>query len=177
MKKAAFLDRDGVINKRAGDGGYILNWGEFEVLSGVPEAITQLNRAGFQVIVVTNQQCVAKGLITIAGLEEIHRNLQRELADAGAHLDAIYYCPHGSDESCACRKPAPGMLLTAAKEHDLDLASSWIIGDADSDIVAGQSAGCKTILITGDLHPSAGTVANSTVESLPAAVKRILAAA
>jgi D-glycero-D-manno-heptose 1,7-bisphosphate phosphatase len=176
MKKAAFLDRDGVINKRAADGGYILAWEEFQILPGVAEAIALLNRAGLLVVVVTNQQCVAKGLISIAGLEGIHNKMIIELAAIGAHIDSMYYCPHGTDQSCDCRKPAPGMFLTAAKRHDIDLARSWMIGDTDSDIAAGRSAGCKAVLITQELQ-SANTLADLTAESLLAAVKKILAAA
>ncbi|HEY2121879.1 MAG TPA: HAD family hydrolase [Candidatus Acidoferrum sp.] len=173
MKKAAFLDRDGIINKRVPD-GYILRWQDFQILPGVAEAISLLNHAGFLVIVVTNQRCIAKDLLTLAGLDEIHKNMTSELASKNARLDAIYFCPHGSDQSCTCRKPAPGMLITASKEHNLDLGNSWMIGDTDTDIAAGRNAGCKTIQITENTEEAAASTANLTASSLLAAVKRIL---
>jgi histidinol-phosphate phosphatase family protein len=176
MKKAAFLDRDGVINKRAPNGGYILRWRDFQILPGVAEAISLLNHAGFLVVVITNQQCVAKGLLSLAGLDEIHKKMVTELAFKNACLDAIYFCPHSSDQSCTCRKPAPGMLLTASKEHNIDLVNSWMIGDTDTDIAAGRNAGCKTIQITENTEEAAASTANRTASSLLAAVKRILPA-
>src|SRR5262245_28203438 len=103
MSKAAFLDRDGVINRKALKGEYITTWGEMHILPGVPEAIAQLKQAGFRVIVVTNQRCVAKGLITIPELEILHRRMSEKLAAGGAFLDAIYYCPHELDSTCGCR--------------------------------------------------------------------------
>ena len=144
MASAAFLDRDGVINRKASDGQYVTRWGEFHLLPGVAEAIAQLNRAGYCVIVVTNQRCVAKGLMTEVDLESLHRRMSDHLASAGAKIDAIYYCPHEFEPPCNCRKPAPGMLLEAAVARGLDLASSWMIGDSDIDIQAGKKAGCKT---------------------------------
>jgi D-glycero-D-manno-heptose 1,7-bisphosphate phosphatase len=150
MTSAAFLDRDGVINRKAPDGQYVTRWEDFHLLPGVIEGIAQLNRAGLRVIVVTNQRCVAKGLLTEAELEKLHRQMSEHLAQARARIDAIYYCPHELEPSCACRKPAPGMLLEAARSHGLDLAASWMIGDSDSDIQAGKNAGCKTARLSGN---------------------------
>src|SRR5664279_3200557 len=133
MNEAAFLDRDGVINKKAPDDGYITRWEDFEFLPGVADAIALLNRAGFLVIVITNQRGIARGLFSLADLTRIHVNMSEKLAVSGAHLDAIYFCPHDKDPPCACRKPAPGMLLAAAAEHNIDLKKSWMIGDSDSD--------------------------------------------
>ncbi len=147
MKKAAFLDRDGVINRKAPEGEYITRWEDFQFLPGVAEAIKFLNNSGILVVVVSNQRCVAKGLLSISGLEEIHRKMQDVLSAAGARLDAIYFCPHDNVPPCDCRKPAPGMLLSAAKEHGIDLSASWMIGDTNSDMEAGKRAGCKTIKI------------------------------
>lgn len=148
MIKAAFLDRDGVINQKAPDGEYVTRWEDFRFLPGVVEGITQLNRAGFCVIVVTNQRCVAKGLLTETQLNELHQRMTDELAIAGATIDAIYYCPHELDPPCPCRKPAPGMLLAAARSRNLDLSGSWMIGDSDIDIQAGKNAGCRTARLT-----------------------------
>jgi D-glycero-D-manno-heptose 1,7-bisphosphate phosphatase len=144
MTRAAFLDRDGVINRKAPEGQYITRWAEFEFLPRVAEAIALLKQARFSVIVVSNQRCVAEGLITVPELDVIHQRMFGELAAAGAIIDGVYYCPHEKQSSCSCRKPAPGLLLRAAREHHIDLTRSWMIGDSDSDIQAGKNAGCKT---------------------------------
>ena len=148
MKKAAFLDRDGVINEKAPEGAYITRWEDVRFLPGIAEAIAQLNRAGFQVIIVSNQRCVAKGLITTGELETLHRRIVEWLGARGAVVNAVYYCPHEKTQpSCDCRKPAPGMLLQAAKDHQIDPPQSWMIGDSESDLKAGHAAGCKTVRI------------------------------
>ena len=147
MPRAAFLDRDGVINRKAPEGQYITRWEDFQFLPRVAEAITLLNRAGFSAIVVSNQRCVAKGLLTIAELESIHERMLAQLAASKAPLVDVYYCPHDNHSSCLCRKPAPGMLLQAATEHSIDLADSWMVGDSDIDIQAGKAAGCRTLRI------------------------------
>ena len=144
---AVFLDRDGVINKKAPEDQYVTRWEDFHLLPGVVEGITKLNRAGVSVIVVTNQRCVAKGLLSEAELNELHRRMLDHLANAGAKIDAIYYCSHEEEPPCRCRKPAPGMLLDAAYAHGLELAASWMIGDSDIDVQAGKSAGCRTALV------------------------------
>jgi D-glycero-D-manno-heptose 1,7-bisphosphate phosphatase len=144
MKKAVFLDRDGVINRRLGESEYVTRWEEFHFLPEVADGIALLNRAGWSVIVISNQRCVAKGLLTIEGLEAIHRRMREELVAGGAQVDGIYYCPHAKELACDCRKPAPGMLLTAAKEHQIDLRSSWMVGDSETDVEAGKRAGCRT---------------------------------
>jgi D-glycero-D-manno-heptose 1,7-bisphosphate phosphatase len=147
MIRAAFLDRDGVINRKAPEGQYITRWEEFEFLPRVAEAVALLNQASFKVIVVSNQRCVAKGLLTVENLEVIHRNMVEDLAASGAFIDAIYYCPHDVHPACSCRKPSPGMFFQAAREHQIDLANSWMVGDSDIDIQAGRSAGCRTCRI------------------------------
>jgi len=147
MQKAAFLDRDGVINRKAPGNGYITTWEDMEILPGVPDSIAKLNQAGFRVIVVSNQRCVAKGLITSADLESLHDRMKQFLAEGNARIDAIYYCPHENMPACRCRKPQPGMLFDAARDHDIDLAKSWMIGDSAADIEAGKRAGCQTVLL------------------------------
>jgi D-glycero-D-manno-heptose 1,7-bisphosphate phosphatase len=144
MNKAAFLDRDGVINRKAQKGEYILRWEDVVFLPGVVEAIGLLKQAGYRIVVVTNQRCVAKGLISIPALESLHQRMREELSNAGATIDAIYYCPHEYQPICGCRKPAPGMLIEASREHALVLAASWMIGDSDIDVEAGRNAGCMT---------------------------------
>lgn len=150
MKKAAFLDRDGVINQRAREGEYTTTWEEMRILPGVAQAIGLLNRAGYLVVVVTNQRCVAKGLINSSQLEDLHKRMCDELARGSGIIDAVYYCPHDFAPPCDCRKPKPGMLLQAAREHDIDLAASWMIGDSARDTGAGKNAGCRTIRLLED---------------------------
>ena len=154
MKRAVFLDRDGVINRAAAEGDYVLRWDDFHFLPGVAEAISAMQHAGWSVIVVSNQRCVGRGLLTIAGLEAIHQRMAVELAKANAKLDGIYYCPHEKEPPCDCRKPSPGMFLRAAREHQIDLGSSWMVGDSESDIQAGRRAGCRTVRIAAE--PSVG---------------------
>jgi len=147
MTRAVFLDRDGVINRKPPEGDYVTRWEDFHILPGAPEGIVQLKKAGFRVIVVTNQRCVAKGLLSVVELETMHQRMSELLARDGAALDAIYYCPHEMESHCECRKPAPGMLLDAARAHGIELPASWMIGDSDIDIEAGRSAGCRTALL------------------------------
>ncbi len=170
MNRAAFLDRDGVINRKAPGDGYVTCWEDMHLLPGVAQAVSLLNKAQFKVIVVSNQRCVAKGLVTTADVDAIHRRLCKELAAAGAVIDGVYYCPHEEQPPCDCRKPEPGMLLSAALQHDLDLAASWMIGDSEVDITAGKKAGCKTVRLIGiDKRPngSADVIASSLIEAVP----------
>lgn len=154
MLKAAFLDRDGVINRKAPEGQYITRWEEVEFLPRVAEAIALLNQARFQVIVVSNQRCVAKGLLAVEDLERIHRRMVEHFAASNASIRAIYYCPHDTESACTCRKPAPGMLFQAAREHLIDLPNSWMLGDSDIDVQAGRNAGCKTArILRSDVIP------------------------
>ncbi len=174
MNKAAFLDRDGVINQKAPvDGGYITRWEDVKVLPGVAEAIALLHRAGFHVIVVSNQRCVAKGLLTAAELDSMHRRMCEKLGTLGASIDAVYYCPHDEEPPCGCRKPQPGMLFAAATEHKIDLPSSWMIGDSEKDIEAGKKAGCRTARIA-QAEASENGRADLRAKSLLEAVQIIL---
>lgn len=179
MTKAVFLDRDGIINRKPPEGDYVTRWEDFHVLPGVVEGIAQMNRAGFDVIVVTNQRCIAKGLVTVADLEKIHQRMSDSLMSAGATIDAIYYCPHEIEPVCRCRKPAPGMLVDAARERDIDLPASWMIGDSDIDIEAGKNAGCKTARLLIESvddrasGPAASTSADIIASSLLDAIGQI----
>ena len=176
MNKAAFLDRDGVINRKAPtEGEYITRWEEMQILPGVVEAITLLNRTGFRVIVVSNQRCVAKGLLTIRELDSLHQRLRTELHVNGAKIDEIYYCPHEEQPQCSCRKPEPGMLFAAASEHEIDLNSSWMIGDSEKDVEAGRRAGCRTARILRPLVTPGGN-ADVFARSLLESVQQILQA-
>lgn len=174
MRKAAFLDRDGVINRKAPQGQYITRWEEFEILPHVSEAISKLNAAGWLVVVITNQRCVAKGLITEQELDQLHRKMLSVLAQQGARVDAIYSCPHELNDQCVCRKPAPGMLLRAARELSIELRQSWMVGDSAIDMEAGSAAGCGTILVQ-DTQRDTEIEAHHYVSDLHGAVNTILA--
>jgi D-glycero-D-manno-heptose 1,7-bisphosphate phosphatase len=148
---AVFLDRDGTIIE---DPGYLNHPDQVKLLAGVGEAIRELQQLGFKTVVVSNQSGVARGIVTEEMLEQIHEQLRSLLSSLGASLDGIYYCPYHPEgvipkyrRDSDWRKPKPGMLLAAAQEMGLDLASSWMIGNNQSDIDAGRSAGCRTILI------------------------------
>lgn len=145
MNKAVFLDRDGVINQSKiinGEAFSPSHLGEFVIIAGVKEAIIDFKQKGYIVIVVTNQPEVARGTLKLSELEKMHDYLKSELA-----VDDIMMCPHDNQHGCECRKPKPGMILTAAKKWDVDLKNSILVGDRWKDIEAGQSAGCKTVLI------------------------------
>ncbi len=154
-QKAIFLDRDGTINKYV---GFLRNIDEFELLDGVADAIKTINNSGYLAIVLTNQPVIARGEVTPAQLQQIHNKMETLLGHEGAYLDGIYFCPHHPHKGyegevaalkidCDCRKPKPGMLLQAAKDFNIDLSQSWMIGDAQSDILAGMAAGCRTGLL------------------------------
>jgi D-glycero-D-manno-heptose 1,7-bisphosphate phosphatase len=173
MSKAAFLDRDGTINRKPPEGQYVTCREEMHLLPDAARAIALLNRAGFRVIVVSNQRCVAKGLVTEIALEAIHQRMCEELNSKGARVDEIYYCPHEKHPPCTCRKPAPGLLLAAARAHDIDLTGSWMIGDSDVDVQAGINAGCKTARILNN-HDSAAIDSDLNGATLLEAVEKIL---
>ena len=172
MNRAAFLDRDGVINRKAREGEYVTRWEEMQILPGVGEAISLLNGAGFRVIIVSNQRCVAKGLISSVDLEALHQKMCSVLASDGATIDGVYYCPHEKQPACRCRKPEPGMLLDAARDHDINLGASWMIGDSGADVEAGRKAGCKTALLGSSF--SSNMEADATGPSLLDLTRRIL---
>ncbi len=172
MTRAAFLDRDGVINRRPREGEYVTRWEDLHILPGVAEAISLLREAGFLAIVVTNQRAVAKGLLTESDLEFIHQRMRDAIAEAGSAIDGVYYCPHEKEPACECRKPAPGMLLRAAAEHGINLAESWMIGDSANDMAAGQAAGCRTAWIGESIAPTADVGAPSLLDAARLIVKR-----
>jgi D-glycero-D-manno-heptose 1,7-bisphosphate phosphatase len=140
-----FLDRDGVINENRSD--YVKNWSEFCFLPGSKEAIVKLTRAGYRIVVCTNQAGVARGIIPIDTVEDIHRRMITEIAEGGGKIERVYYCPHGKDENCFCRKPRPGMLLRAGTELGVDMHDATFIGDSISDIQAALKAGVHPILV------------------------------
>jgi D-glycero-D-manno-heptose 1,7-bisphosphate phosphatase len=139
MQRAVFLDRDGVLIENRAD--YVREWSHVTLLPGTVDALHGLHEAGLKIIVVTNQSAVGRGLISFETAQEINNRLVRTILENGGWIDAVYMCPHQPQEGCTCRKPQPGLLLQAAREFALDLESSWIVGDAWSDLLAGQSAG------------------------------------
>lgn len=156
MKKAVFLDRDGVLNEtifRMGKPRAPYELHEFKLCDGVPEGIELLRMNGFFLVVVTNQPDVARGWVSREAVDAVNTKL-RELIP----VDDVLACFHTEKDQCDCRKPRPGMLLKAAEKYQIDLAKSWMIGDRFSDVEAGVMAGCKTILIgagdtPGEFHP------------------------
>lgn len=146
-KKVVFLDRDGVINKKPPQADYVKSWEEFEFLPKIIEAIRLLNSKGYKIIIITNQSGIARKKLSKKDLENIHKKMQQELKNNSAKIDKIYYCPHGWDKGCFCRKPKPGLLLQASTEHFIDLRKSLFIGDDKRDKEAGDAVDCKTILV------------------------------
>jgi D-glycero-D-manno-heptose 1,7-bisphosphate phosphatase len=173
MSRAVFLDRDGVINRKATGDGYVTCWEDVDLLPGAAQAISLLNRFGFLVIIVTNQRCVAKGLLTPGELEYLHAQLCDVLAAMGGRIDQVYYCPHEKQPPCNCRKPNPGMLLVAARDHRIELKASWMIGDSDDDVEAGRAAGCRTARLL-KYHTTANSRPDVVASSLLDAVRQLL---
>ena len=147
-----FLDRDGVINERRDD--YAKSISELKIFPHVGQSIQKLHELGFIVIVITNQSAINRGLITHEQLQKIHDKIQESLELSETKIDAFYYCPHTPEESCYCRKPKSGLILEATSEWNINLDSSWFFGDSESDIIAGKSAGCKTMKITNNFNLS-----------------------
>lgn len=167
-----FLDRDGTINAKAPEGEYITDPEGFVLLPGAADAIKSLNEAGIWTGVVTNQRGIALGKMTERDLFEIHAVMQARLDRSGARLDAIYHCPHDRD-TCACRKPQPGMLRRAQRDlPELDFGRSAVIGDAESDIEAGRRVGAITVRISAAAEPRGG--ADHVSASLAEAVEWLL---
>lgn len=154
-QKCVFLDRDGTLNRYV---GFLTDIDQLELLPGAAEAVRRINESGYLAILVTNQPVIARGEVTEAQLRQIHNKLETLLGAEGAYLDAIYYCPHHPHKGfageipalkidCDCRKPKPGLLLRAAADFHIDLGSSYMVGDRESDMLAGQAAGCTPVLV------------------------------
>jgi len=181
--KAVFLDRDGTIIE---DPGYLSDPAAVKLMPGAELALKSLMGAGFKLVVVTNQSGIARGMLTEETLEKIHAELRRQLSEHGVHLDGIFFCPfhpEGTVEQYALdsdlRKPKPGMLLKAAGQMDIDLESSWAVGDSPRDVEAGQRAGCRSIRLRSpgqqDQDGEEGSVqADYTVRNLVEAAKIII---
>ena len=153
-KRALFLDRDGVINV---DFGYVHTPDNFEFIEGIFELVLAANRAGYLVIIVTNQAGISRGYYTIDTFNDLTEWMKNQFAEKGAQIDEVYFCPHhpemGFNEyqrHCDCRKPAPGMIRKAELEHSIDLENSLLIGDSPSDIQSAEAAGIKTAILIGE---------------------------
>lgn len=178
QKKAVFLDRDGVINEER---GYVWLRKDLVLLPGVEDALRQIRKAGYLVIVITNQSGIAKGLYTEQDVRVLHRSLNQDLISGEAQIDAFYFCPHHPDGiiaeysiSCNCRKPNNGLLLQAAEDWNIDLQQSYFIGDSERDIIAGKKSGCITYGVqTGHGFAQAIEQPDYLVKNLLEAVKSI----
>ena len=144
LRRAVFLDRDGTLIE---DVGYPRDPDLVRLLPGVAEGLAALRKAGFLLVVVSNQSGIGRGLVTREEAAAVHDRVVQELRGRDVELDVVRYCPHAPDDSCACRKPAAGLLLAAGRELALDLAGSFMVGDSPADVEAGRTAGCRTILL------------------------------
>jgi D-glycero-D-manno-heptose 1,7-bisphosphate phosphatase len=174
---AVFLDRDGVLNELVSDpvSGLAespLRPEDVRLIAGAVEALRELRTAGYRLACITNQPAAAKGVVSIAQLLSVQARVAELLGESGVRLDAVRMCLHHPDGvradlsvSCRCRKPQPGMLLSVASELGAELSNSWMVGDTDADVGAGQAAGCQTVLVEtkGSAHKRAGTVAPDAV--------------
>lgn len=175
-----FLDRDGVINVKAPEGSYVRNWKDLQLLPDAAESVAMLNRSGLKVIVVTNQRGIALGLLSELDLQGVHERLADMLANAGAHVDAIFYCPHDKNV-CNCRKPKPGLFLQAFERFPAaNATNSVMIGDSASDMMAGNLLGMRTVLVRQKGRSASGhlvgaeELADWITDSLQGAVERLL---
>lgn len=148
MNKAVFLDRDGVINRKRDD--YVKNTSELVILPDASKAIKLLNENNYLVIIITNQSAINRGIITHGILAEIHELMKKEIGKYGAHIDAIYYCPHKPDENCSCRKPKTGLIEKAISDYSISIDFSWLVGDSESDTLAAAKIGIKAIQMEQD---------------------------
>jgi D-glycero-D-manno-heptose 1,7-bisphosphate phosphatase len=176
MNRAIFLDRDGTLNF---DHGWIASPSKIELLPGAAEAVRDINEAGFLAVLVTNQPVIARGECTEAEVAAIHHRLEFLLAESGARLDAIYYCPHHPDAGsrCGCRKPAPGLLERAARDLNIDIARAWMIGDSERDLGAAAAFGIPAALVASNQQAFKADIKSAEALRAPSvleAVRRIL---
>ena len=145
-----FLDRDGVINVKL-DGRYVKNADEFEFMPGAENAIAKLSKIFNRIFIVTNQQGIAKKIMSAEDLDFLHQHMLQQLKVKGGAIDKIYYCPHLAAENCSCRKPNPGMIQQAIIDFPaIKIADSYLIGDSDTDIIAGESMGLITVKVDNE---------------------------
>ena len=145
-RKLVFLDRDGVINKNI-KGEYVKSWEGFTFLPRVLEGFRKLKSAGYDVIVISNQAGVAKGIYTKEELDWMTQNMLTEVAKAGGKINGVYYCLHRNEDECNCRKPESGLFEQAIKDHEVNAQDVFLVGDSERDIIAAKKVGCKTIMV------------------------------
>jgi histidinol-phosphate phosphatase family protein len=150
-RPAVILDRDGVLNERPPRAEYVLRADDVRWLPGALESLRLFADAGWRVIVVSNQAGVARGVMTAEAVDAVNEHMRREAEASGGRIDAFYYCPHGWDEGCACRKPRPGLLFQAQRDFQLDLTRTAFVGDDERDREAAVAAGCRPVLLSDDL--------------------------
>ena len=167
-----FLDRDGVLNRRSSVKRYVTTPQELELLPGAREGLSLLSAHGYGIVIVTNQQGVARGQLSSEALAAVHDELRRQVSGAATFLD-ILVCPHSEFEGCPCRKPRPGMLLEAARRHAIPLARTFFVGDNPTDVAAGHAAGTRTIYV-GEPEALAGQTPDFLAGDLIAAARIIL---
>jgi D-glycero-D-manno-heptose 1,7-bisphosphate phosphatase len=143
--RAILLDRDGVICENRSD--HVKSWDEFRFLPGAKNSLAALSRLGLPIIVVTNQAIVGRRMVPASVVDDIHRRMMAQVEAFGGRIDRVVYCPHRPEDRCACRKPEPGMLLQVADEMGIDLSRSYLVGDAATDLMAGQRVGCQSYLV------------------------------
>jgi D-glycero-D-manno-heptose 1,7-bisphosphate phosphatase len=168
MNRALFLDRDGIINERL-VGAYVRSPLEFRLLDDVLPILKNAHRLGYRLILITNQQGVGKGLMTVADLDAVHEVMQSQLDEHGVRLDAIYFCTDLASSNSPRRKPAPGMLLEAIADFGLDPAHCWFLGDSISDAQAGKAAGVRTALV-GEFDAHEADIVAPTLEQMQGAL-------
>jgi D-glycero-D-manno-heptose 1,7-bisphosphate phosphatase len=152
-RAAVFLDRDGTITEQCPRGEFVTRPEDLALVPGAGDALRRLARAGYALVVVSNQSGVGSGLFTAEAVDAVNARMEELLAGAGVRLDRVSYCPHAPGSGCECRKPRPGMILRAAGELGLDLPRSWLLGDAARDVEAAKAAGCRTVLVHGRSYP------------------------
>ena len=173
MVKCVFFDRDGIVNQSPGP-GYVERWEDFHILPEFVDVLRIVTRLGFVSVIISNQRGVARGCMTAATVDDMHSRLQNVLkTQHNLSLLDILYCPHEKGV-CECRKPKPGMLLDAARRHDIDLSQSWMVGDTPGDAEAGRAAGCRTILVGSRSAPGMSDFFFDDMQTLRSGIAKIL---
>jgi histidinol-phosphate phosphatase family protein len=172
-RRCVFFDRDGIVNVSPGP-GYVERWEDFVLMPEFPPILREVHALGYASVIISNQRGVARGIMTMEEVNRIHDNLQARLrAEFGVEFLDIFFCPH-ENNACDCRKPLPGMIMQAAVRHDLDLAGSWMVGDHETDVQAGHSAGCRAILVSDSDKPTAAEHRVANMAELQVLLPRVL---
>ncbi len=174
MNGAVFLDRDGTINI---DGGYLYRIKDFQFIPGAIEALKELSKADYKMIIITSQSGIGRGYYTDRDFQKLNGHMLKEMGKEGIRIDGVYYCPHAPEKNCICRKPETGMIKKASSEFEIDLKKSFVVGDKTTDIKMGENAGCRTVLVKTGLAGRDGRFEikpDYTADDLHGAVKWIL---